>query len=525
MDLTLLIMIGFVGAWRAVPLHFLLLRRCIMGGQSAGNSSDLRERLRGAILDRSLIQPGDHVLAAVSGGVDSMVMLDVLAGLAPALGFRLSAASLDHGLRGDQGKAECELVARRCQELGIEHRSGTVDTAARVETEKSTIQEAARELRYEFLRRCCRELGANRLTLAHHRDDQAETVLLRLFSGSGLTGLAGMRHSSENGFLIRPLLDIPRRDIEEYAREHKLAWAEDPSNSSVKYFRNRLRLEVIPELEHRLDPEFRARLAGLGQACAELDSAVDTLAGPLRDKVLLSCGWNETVLSCEGLAGLPSLLRRHILRGEARRLAGEGAIISGRPLAALEGLILSGRSGHGLDLPFGLHARREFGRLRLNAGEHKPRPETEALQATILSIPGSTAVRLPGASWEMELREYGWDASSRKSLWRESGALVQTFDREALDFPLTAGTWNSGERVVPFGLKGSRKLKKSFLEARVPAGRRLSIPVIRDARGRVVWAPGVVRSALAPVTDSTVTALDIRARELQAGLSDTPDQH
>ncbi len=496
-----------------------------MGEQTFTNSSNLRERVRGAILDRSLIQPGDHVLAAVSGGVDSMVMLDVLAGLAPELGFRLSAASLDHGLRGEQGKAECELVARRCHELGLEHRAGTVDTAARAETEKSAIQEAARELRYDFLRRCCRELGVNRLALAHHRDDQAETVLLRLLSGSGLTGLAGMRHSSENGFLIRPLLDIPRRDIEEYAREHKLAWAEDPSNSSVKYFRNRLRLEMIPQVESRLDPTFRERLAGLGQACAKLDLAIESLAGPLRDKVLISFSRNEAVLSCEGLAGLPSLVRRHILRGEARRLAGEEAILSGRPLAALEGLILSGRSGHGLDLPYGLHARREFGRLRLHAGEDRPCLETGGFPETILSVPGSTTVRLPGAAWELVLMEYKWDASCRKSLWKESGSLVQAFDREELALPLTAGTWRAGDRVVPFGLKGSRKLKKSFLEARVPAGRRLSIPVIRDARGRVVWAPGVVRSALAPVTGSTVTALEIRARELQAGLSDTPDQH
>ncbi|MCE5269863.1 tRNA lysidine(34) synthetase TilS [bacterium] len=497
-----------------------------MSGQVSADIIALLEHVRREILDHALIRPGDRVLCAVSGGLDSMTLLDCLAALAPELGFSLVVASLDHGLRGAQSRAECELVAARSRELGLECRTGKVDTGAHCARTGLTVQEAARELRYAFLRSACRELGANRLALAHHRDDQAETVLMRLLSGSGLPGLAGMHYSAEEGFLIRPLLGIPRHDLEQYARARGLVWAEDPSNASTKYFRNRLRLELIPSIERNADPLFRERLDALGEACTELDSILESLAESRRAAALLPCAPDEAAFSCAALAALPTLLRRHIIRGAVRRSAGPDTILSGRPLAALERLVLCGPSGRRLDLPYGLGAQREFDRLRVAPAERLVVSAGLGMEGeTALCLNRRTVVSLPGVNWELELQPAAWDESQAGALLRDSRALEAVFDLDALELPLSAGAWREGERITPFGATGGRKLKKAFLEARVPAGRRGSVPVVRDAAGRVIWAPGVARSALAPVNSSTRRALEIRARELHEGVSDTSDQH
>jgi len=497
-----------------------------MSGQVSPDIPGLLERVRDAIREHALIRPGDKVVCAVSGGLDSMSLLDILAVLSPELNFGLAAASLDHGLRGAQSRAECELVAARSRELGIGCRTASVDTAARCAETGLTVQEAARGLRYAFLRSACRELGANRLALAHHRDDQAETVLMRLLSGSGLPGLAGMRFSAEEGFIIRPLLDIPRVDLERYARSRGLVWAEDPSNASTKYFRNRLRLELIPSVERGADRAFREHLAELGAACAELDFTLDSLAETQAGSTLLPCAGDEAAFSCTALAGLPTLLRRHIMRTAVRRSAGPEAILSGRPLAALEHLVICGPSGRRLDLPYGLAAVREFDCLRVVPAQRLSDRVRLAMEGdTGLCLDSSTKLWMPGADWELELRQSAWDGSRAGSLRRDSRVLSAVFDLDALSLPLSAGPWREGERIVPFGMSGGRKLKKSFLEARVPAGRRGSVPVIRDADRRVLWVPGVARSALAPVGPDTRRTLEIRARELHAAVSDTSDQH
>lgn len=487
----------------------------------------LLDQVREGIERRALIRPGDRVLAAISGGLDSMVMLDILDTLAPEMGFSLAAAALDHGLRGEQGQTECALVDARAAELGLPFRAGRVDTGEHARKNKLTVQEAARELRYQFLREAAADLACNRLATAHHRDDQAETVLLRLLSGSGFAGLAAMRRSSEDGFIIRPLLDVPRAMLETYARQRSLAWIEDPSNSSVKYLRNRLRMDVIPSIERRFDQRFREHLASLADQAAELTDRLDEAADSYRDRVVGLTGEGLPDFDCAVVGKLPALVRRRLMRRAVYEATGGKVILSGRPLAALEELAVHGSSGRSLDLPGKLRAVREFDRVRIESAPSGPVRSNVGTEPPETALPrrGRVRLRVGESLWEIEVDDSPARVGLEHPVRREPGGREEVFDSRELKWPLSAGAGRTGESVVPFGLDGSKKLKKVFLEKRVPLSRRRSLPVVRDGDGRVLWVCTLMRSNLATVTPETVRTVTLRAVQLQDREFERANQH
>lgn len=223
-----------------------------------------------AFADRhGLLRPGERVLAAVSGGPDSVALLHVLLRLARRRSFEVHGAHVDHGLREDS-RDDAEFVRRLCAEWGVEVTVVRVDTGAARRGGES-VQQAARRLRLGALRRIARQQGAVRIALGHHLDDQAETVLLRLLRGAGTTGLAGMR--PVRGLFIRPLLAVRRADVEAYVAEHGLRVVHDVTNLSDLYVRNRIRLGLMPLLEDHYNPnvvESLARTAAVLQADDEL---------------------------------------------------------------------------------------------------------------------------------------------------------------------------------------------------------------------------------------------------------------
>ena len=467
----------------------------------------LEDQVNDFILANSLIEPGDKVLVAVSAGLDSMVLFEVLRRLTLRLNFTLAAAYFDHGLRGSQTEQEAALVRARCESHGIPFVAGRAQPGLAGRNAGRGLQAAARMERYAFLWESATRLGCRRLATGHHRDDQAETVLMRLLKGSGPAGLAGIRPSSLSGRLIRPLLAVPRSRLERFARDNAIAWAEDPTNLTDKYYRNRLRHQLIPRIERTYDPLFSENLALLAEEAAGLRSQLDREIAPLLERGVLLRGRSRLTLDCGALSALPSLVRRHLIVSGVFQLTGGKLILSGRPLSTVERLI-NGPSSRQADLPGGLCAWKEFDKLEISAKPAGQKSSPRADQP--LACPGNTCFELGGVSWTisgeevaqppLELRPQ--DTSPDQERFRE------LFDLDRLSLPLSIGSRRSGERIRPFGMGGgSKKLKKVFLEKRVPKSRRDEIPVIRDAGGRVLWVCGVVRSELAPLTPRSVKVL------------------
>ncbi len=474
----------------------------------------LVDKVRRYIVEKSLIEAGDKVLAAVSAGLDSMVMLEMLHRLSGVLGFALAAAHFDHGLRGEQGAQEGELVRRKCESLAIPFESGSAGGSLLEAARKENLQEAARTARYAFLRDCAGKTGCNRIATGHHRDDQAETVLMRLIKGSGLAGLAGIQPSSDSGKLIRPLLTTSRAELEEFARENGIAWAEDPTNATEKYLRNRLRHRLIPEIEKKCDPDFSENLVRLGEEAALFRRFLDDRTKELMEKGLAVVNKGAVEIDCPGTADQPLLLRRNLISRAVFELTHGELILSGRPLNAVERLVACGQSGRQVDLPRGLAAYREFDSVRI--ARKKIRSTKAEIDVVELKEAGINALRIGSLSWEIELgMEKRKQDASIELPEQGSGAdfYEERFDRDLVRWPLSAGPWREGEQIRPFGLDGRKKLKKVFIEKRIPGSQRHEMPVIRDAGNEVLWVCGVCRSNLAPLSMDTVNVLVIRARQ------------
>jgi tRNA(Ile)-lysidine synthase len=264
----------------------------------------VRRALRGPGAPRA----GDAVVVGLSGGPDSVALTDALASESAGAGIRIVAAHLDHGLRKGSA-ADAGFCAQLCHRLGVPLRTGRAEVRERARREGGGLEEAARLERYAFLRSVKEESGASAIAVAHTRDDQAETLLIRLLRGSGSRGLASMRLRS--GDLFRPLLDVSREQVLQHLRLRDLGWREDPSNADPAFARNRVRHELLPYLEARFNPRIRAALARSAGLIAEETDVIESLAEGF---VGVAPPGMPVVLSRQALASAPAGVARAALR-------------------------------------------------------------------------------------------------------------------------------------------------------------------------------------------------------------------
>ncbi|HEX7049039.1 MAG TPA: tRNA lysidine(34) synthetase TilS [Longimicrobiales bacterium] len=416
----------------------------------------------------ALIAPGETVLVAVSGGIDSVVLLHLLRFRLEDWALRLVAAHFDHDMR-EGSDADAAWVAGLCRAWRIPLVRGHADGRLRGET-------AARDARYRFLAAAAARCGATRIATAHHADDQAETVLFRILRGTGLPGLAGI--PAARGPYVRPLLPFRRTDIHAYAAAAGLRWREDPTNRDLRFSRNRLRHEVLPRLEAAA-PGATDALLHLARCARAAENAWDRLLDSLESEAILAEQEGVVVLARPALLSYYPHARSRLLRRIFRRL---GALPGrGGTRAAVE-FTNSGRSGASIRVAGGIRLEREFDRIRVS----RVSPQAEPTADRSLSIPapangaGDAVVggRRLCVRWTL-----GQDRDSDDAV-----ALPLAGTR----FPLEVRSWRPGDRIrLSYGTK---KLKKLFHERRLARSERHRIPVLADAGGRVLWVVGVARA-------------------------------
>ena len=303
------------------------------------------------------------MLVACSGGPDSLALLNVLGELARPLGLRLVVAHLDHGLRGPEGVKDARFVARHARTRGLPAIVARADGRAWMAQRGHAGEDGLRRLRRAFLAKAARTAGADAIALGHTADDQAETVLLRLARGTGLAGLAAMR--PRRGRLIRPLLHASRCDVERHLKERRLRPRRDATNADPAFRRNYVRAEILPRLAH-LNPQCGTALAALaGRAALVGDFLAQEARRALEEASEAPPGRAGAGirLVARKLLGYHPIVRETVFAHAFRRLAGNGAGLTRRHLAALEALVAPGREGAAVDLPGSLRARRSRGRI------------------------------------------------------------------------------------------------------------------------------------------------------------------
>jgi tRNA(Ile)-lysidine synthase len=409
---------------------------------------------------------GETVVVGLSGGADSVALLDVLTLLAARDGFAVVAAHLDHGLRAGSA-VDAAFCGGLCRRLGAPLRTGRADVKARARREKGGTEEAARSERYAFLRTVARDTGAAAIAVAHTLDDQAETFLLRLLRGAGSAGLGAMRPLA--GDILRPMLEATRKDVLAHLQARGLEWREDETNADPSFLRNRARHELLPYLERRFNPKVRQALA---RAASVLADEAGMLAGE-GDSLVECAGRRDgdaVVLDRTALASVSRAVARAAVRSALERTGG----LRGVALAHVDRVVAladaARPSGKRLPLAGGREAVVEFAELRIG-----PRRRPAPAFAIDVSVPGR--VDLPGRGLALEAETAAGPAASNGVT-----AVVAVPDG-----PLTVRTRRPGDRVRAKGRDMS--LKRFLMERRVPADERAGLPLVA-AGSRVLWVPG-----------------------------------
>ncbi|MBI2873635.1 MAG: tRNA lysidine(34) synthetase TilS [Firmicutes bacterium] len=473
-------------------------------------------KVREIIKKLRLIPPGDSVLAAVSGGADSVCLLHLLSGWRGEMGFQLYAAHLDHGLRGAESAADGDFVEELCGMLRVPFRFSKVSVGEYAMEKGLSTQEAARQLRYAFLGDLARELGASRIAVGHNQDDQAETVLLHLVRGAGPEGLRGMDYETRLGpgrSLIRPLLGTSRAEIEAYLAAEGQAFRVDPSNEKPIYLRNRVRLELLPLLEQGYNSKVKEALFKTAEIVRDDLLFLQGRARELYPQVVLEGPGEEVSLRIARLQQVPMALQRQLVRLALGRIRGDLRGIQFVHVEELLGLMETGQVGSGIHLPKGLRAYRTYDRLILRRA---PEEEAEPVDFSVpLSVPGSTYVPEAGLTIEAAILPA---EQIPESTLRQVGRWEAILDLDRLPSSLEVRSRRPGDRFSPLGLTGTKKVKDFFIDLKIPQGERDLVPLVASG-DEIIWVVGWRVDDRFKVTQGTKRLLRLQASDDQ-GMED-----
>jgi tRNA(Ile)-lysidine synthase len=460
--------------------------------------TSLAGRVLAAIRRYGLVAKGDRVAAAVSGGADSVALAYLLAELsrAGALEF-VGIAHLNHRLRGDASDRDedfCRQVAHGCEvPFDVER----CDVGAMLEAPGRSLEEAAREARYDYLERARLRLGADLVAVAHSLDDQAETVLLRLLGGAGTRGLGAIQ--PRRGRIVRPLLDVRRRELRTYLDTHELAYVEDESNRDLSRRRNRLRHQLMPrlvEVEGDGAIEAIARTARIAQADEAVLAAltVDTARCVTRSESPLR-------LDSTRLAREPLALKRRVLRWAVEHATGKAPSFG--QVEALVAFVAQGTAGV-IPVPGGLMELSPDGGVLFSAAERR-----EASAAVwrdwhyALPVPGHVVIAEASGVISARSSDLEGPAPGAGTPWQVR------LTRDAVGDQLTVRPWKPGDRVrLPWGI-GRKKVQDIFVDRKVPRSERHDIPLVVAGNGQILWVAGyaVAGGAMAGSATKSVVVL------------------
>jgi tRNA(Ile)-lysidine synthase len=486
--------------------------------------TSLHRRVLTAIRKHGLFRAGDCAGIAVSGGGDSMALLVLINDLRWELGLRLAVLHFNHRLRGAESDADEEFAAGATRDLLLPFYRESQDVKAAARSKSGNIEEAARQLRYAFFERAAAAGQVTRVATAHTLDDQAETVMGRILRGTGVAGLGAIREI--RGLVVRPLLSIERTELREFLVSRGVKWREDATNLDETRLRARLRHSLLPLLKRDYSPRVSVRLAELArlvqaeerfwEALTEdsfrrhAQAGEDSISMEVRD-LLLPLGAKDGLPMAQ-MEAQYALAGRLVTR--ISRTLAPSCRLSARQINQVLGLASSGESSHRIQLPDGVLVRREFSQIRFSRRPQTESGEAERLPATYeysveLPARGATLVSVMELGKRYSLKLIDWPGRRGDTIDRP----LEVLDADRLGAPLVLRNWRPGDAYRPLGRSTARKLKVTFLGARIPQADRASWPVLTSG-GKVAWVKGMPAAHEFAAGSETATGVVIREESL-----------
>jgi len=457
-------------------------------------SSELLQRFIRFSEKNDLFQPGQSILVAVSGGVDSVVLLHLFSRLRHSWQLRLFAAHLNHQIRGAEADADEVFVKNLCKEMAIPFHSERRDVLSFAREQKLSIETAARELRYEFLQHTAQSLQCALVATAHNANDQAETILDHIMRGSGVAGLVGIPVKRQS--IIRPLLFATREEILDYASEMNLAFREDSSNKSFAYRRNKIR-HVLLKMIQEFNPEVVPSLFRLGRIMGDVEEVLQAQAEEAFYNCLKGRDDDKIILDYIQFLLYFKTIQKYVIQKALYHLGGPNKSLTFEQFEELHAFLAKHKSG-------------KFHRLTTDI--------VVGTSASELYIGRATGVkeeiridRLPGNFdlWDQYILEIKQVAQSLEEILNNQDKSVAYVDGDKIDHPIIVRTVRPGDRFHPLGMRGSKKLSDFFIDEKVPFFERSLIPLVVCKTG-IIWIGDMRLDDRFKVTENTRKILRLK---------------
>ncbi len=463
----------------------------------------------------NMLQPGDKLIAGVSGGPDSVCMLHVLNSLKDKLEIELFAAHLNHGIRGDEAEEDQRFVEDFAFSLGLHVFTRFIDVKELAQKERITVEEAGRQARYAFFHELLAQTGANKIAVGHNLNDSVETMLINLIRGSGPEGLKGIE--PVRGSIVRPLIESVRENIEAYCRENALQVRFDSTNAEPIFTRNKVRLQLIPYLKENFNPGILYSLCRTSQLIYDENELLRVLAEQSYEECVEYSDSDSIQLKLDKLNTLHIALKRRVLRIALEKVKGSLKEVEMNHIEQALRIAECEKTGRWIRIPGNVIVKISYGRL---IAAHVQAKETSNY---------SYLVPIPG---EIEISETGARLTVRIVNSKEAGQIGKSHDICLLDYQMLSAnkviprTEDSGEPqmvvrnrrngdvIKPSGMKGTKKLKDYFIDEKIPREQRSVIPLIAVGN-EVIWVVGRRYSERYRVNNQTkeVLVLEYESRE------------
>ncbi len=474
-----------------------------MGNSLTGHS--LPERVKRYCAANRLIEQGDRIVAGVSGGADSMCLLLVLCSMKQEYGLTIHVVHVNHCIRGNSADEDEAYVKNFCESRDIPFHVVREDAIELARTKKYSVEEAGREIRYRTFDRICRELGADKIAVAHNIQDQAETMLFRMFRGTGLKGLKVMQPVSGN--IIRPLLGITRSEIETFLNGEQVVFRQDETNFEDEYSRNCIRKHILPVATESINPASVQHLYELAQQCTEAADFIETTvkeacetAVRIRDDIYY--------IDIAKLGLLHPYIRGELILHVITLAAGRKKDITGKHVEAVLQLCKN-NSGKRVNLPYMLTAVRNFGEILVkkscerenvnSTGQAEP-PDREACNIELSEIYENKIIELKEINMMLKLSiiEY------KKNTPIPKNRCTKWFDYDKIRDTIQIRHRMEGDYLKI--AQGKKSLKKYFIDDRIPLEERDRVPLLADG-AHILWVCGHRTTEGCKVEDSTQRVL------------------